>query len=84
LQCTNGNGVIHGLGGKNVLIEPANNDLTCGSMDNDTLNGDAGNDRLFSGLGNDQLDGGPQRYTCNGGDQVDLISPCEQATGVPS
>jgi Ca2+-binding RTX toxin-like protein len=84
LQCTNKNGVIQGLGGKSVLIEPAGNDLICGSMGNDTLNGGAGNDQLFSDLGNDQLDGGPQQYTCNDGDQVDLLSPCEQATGVPS
>jgi predicted extracellular nuclease len=60
----NGRDVIMGLGGNDLITGGNGTDVACGGAGNDRLSGDNGTDVLLGGFGDDDLDGG------NGGDEL--------------
>lgn len=56
---TNGNDVIFGTDGDDIINALAGHDLVFGLGGNDVINGGDGKDKLFGGPGEDTLNGGP-------------------------
>ncbi len=71
---TNGDDVIVGLGGNDIIHGGNGNDVICGDAGNDTLDGGNGNDTLLGGVGNDTLDGGNGDDTLSGGYGIDALA----------
>lgn len=71
---TNGDDIIAGNSGVDMLWGGNGNDVLLGNLGNDTLNGGNGNDRLFGGQGNDTLNGGNQNDWLSGDQGSDTLT----------
>lgn len=71
---TNGRDVIMGLGGNDVISGFNGDDVICGGAGNDVLSGDNGDDTLFGGLGDDRLDGDRGDDRLVGGPGTDVLT----------
>ncbi|MET0864364.1 MAG: hypothetical protein ABWZ98_08500 [Nakamurella sp.] len=65
----NGNNVILGTGGRDIIFAGAGNDTICSLGGPDENWGEGGNDTIFSGTGNDRNLGGfgDDRFNCDAG-----------------
>ncbi len=70
---TEGNDVLTGDDGHNIIIGLGGNDTIDGAGDSDDLFGDEGNDTIQGGAGNDFLYGGDGNDTLDGGSGVDNL-----------
>ena len=68
-----GDNVVDGLGGNDVIMGGRGMDMIAGSGGNDMLDGGRGNDTLKGGMGNDDLDGGREDDMLYGGDGMDEL-----------
>jgi Ca2+-binding RTX toxin-like protein len=78
----NGNNLILGSAGNDLIRALQGNDCVVGGGGNDDLRGNQGNDVLVGGSGNDALTGGLGQDTCYGGSGTDTAN-CETRFDVP-
>lgn len=78
LRGGNGVDVIMGLGGNDVITGGNGRDVICGGDGNDVLNGNNGDDVLLGGAGDDRLRGDNGSDTLIGGSGTDVL---EQGRG---
>ncbi|MEX0643544.1 MAG: PKD domain-containing protein [Pirellulales bacterium] len=69
----NGNDLLTGGGGHNLIIGGSGNDILFGAAGDDILLGGTGNDDLFGGSGNDVLVGGDGNDMLSGGAGRDVL-----------
>lgn len=78
VEGTEGNDVLRGTRGPDILCGFGGNDRLYGFGGDDVLLGGDGQDRLFGGWGDDVLDGGPGIDRCIAGSGQDTIENCER------
>lgn len=71
---TNGNDVIRGTAGADIIDGLGGDDVICGLQGNDTIDGGDGFDKVFAGQGNDTINGGVGNDRLVGGPGNDIIS----------
>jgi Ca2+-binding RTX toxin-like protein len=74
LTGTTGVDVIMGLGGNDVITGGNEKDVICGGAGNDTVSGDNGDDVLSGGFGDDTVNGGNGDDTLVGGPGTDVLN----------
>jgi len=68
-----GEDIIGGAGGNDILFGGKDSDRLDGNEGNDVVRGDSGDDFLFGGIGNDVLRGGQGNDRLNGDDGIDFL-----------
>jgi 4-amino-4-deoxy-L-arabinose transferase-like glycosyltransferase len=68
---SDGDDIIHGLGGNDRIIGKSGNDVICGGQGNDTLSGESGDDKLIGNEADDTLYSGSGTNLLDGGSEVD-------------
>jgi RTX calcium-binding nonapeptide repeat (4 copies) len=79
----NGNSLILGSPGDDLVRARQGNDCVVGGGGNDDLRGNQGTDVLVGGPGNDALNGGQGQDICYGGPGTDTAQNCETTYDVP-
>jgi len=79
----NGNSLILGSAGADLIRARQGNDCAVGGGGDDELRGNQGTDVLVGGPGNDDLDGGQGVDICYGGSGTDTANRCETTYDVP-
>jgi Ca2+-binding RTX toxin-like protein len=79
----NGNNLILGSAGDDLIRARQGNDCVVGGGGNDDLRGNQGDDVLLGGSGNDALAGGQGQDTCYGGSGNDTETGCETTFDIP-
>ena len=79
----NGNSLILGSAGADLIRARQGNDCAVGGGGDDDLRGNQGNDVLVGGSGNNSLNGGQGTDTCYGGSGTDTAAQCETTFDIP-
>ena len=71
---TDGDDVILGTAGSDVIDAGAGNDVVCGGDGDDVISGGAGKDVIFGGAGDDRINAGQGVDTVDAGDGDDVVA----------